>query len=415
VVLFADIDALRRGKAGVDDAVAVVVARAVVERGLERARRLVEGAVADGVHLDLEAEAVRRLAERRHLLVGVVQHAGIRRVARVGRVHGGVLRAEAAVERAGKAAADARKSARGRDPCVHRLRKHADLHPALRAPGKPRLHGDVGVEGETHAADAVDHADAARRLVVRRALHIPQQLADGDGVCDVVRHGEKRLLIHLARVGVVAAQRLDLLRQLLQKRRVHHAGVPVVLDEEQRLAVGDAVQLLAADKAALRDRVRRRPEGDERLAGGAARKLVHHLQDLVVRRGVHDVQPRVEERKGREVLVRVGKRGDQRPLAEADALLPCVRRRKLSADVGDPAAVLDQIAADLVGPVDGQNAALVDLHVPLPFSPYGFETIIPPRFRAVNLQKAVRGKNGRLFFRAGCVILSMTIPRVLRK
>ena len=168
-----------------DDAVAVVVAGEVVKRGGQRAARLVEGRVADGVHLDLQARAVRGAAEVDDLLVRVVEHAGVVR-ALVGGEQRSVRGAKAAVERAREAPSDARQAATRGHAHVHGLGKHADLEPTLGASREPGLERYVEVAGKPDAGDVVNHADATAREVVHGVLDVAHELGDRERPGDEV-------------------------------------------------------------------------------------------------------------------------------------------------------------------------------------------------------------------------------------
>ena len=193
-----------------DDPVAVILAREVVERGLQRTRRLIERAVADRVHFDLQSGAVRGLAEIDHFFIAVIQHAVAAERVDVRFVHGRVVRAEAAVQRALEAAADARKFAALRDAHVHRLREHAQLESVAQSLCKQFFKRDIEIHRKPDAADRMHHADAARREKVHGILHVFHQIDERERAGNIVGKTEKRLLIHLARVGVIAAQILDL-------------------------------------------------------------------------------------------------------------------------------------------------------------------------------------------------------------
>ena len=361
VVLPADLHALGGRQAGVDDGVAVVGARVIVQRGFQRARRLVECRVADGVHLDLQPGAVRLLAERRNLLVAIVQHALV--VAHFIRcAQRGVPGAEAAVQRRFEAAADARQAAFDSLVHVHRLEIHAHLHAVVQPAGKPALQIHVQIAGKAHAADAVDHADALGRHVVRRVLHIPHKLHGRHGIRDVIRDREKRLLIHLAGVFMIPAQPGDFLLHLVQQRGVDDARMAVVFDQKQRLVRADPVQLPAGDELALRHGVRRRAEGDHQLFLRARDVFPQHLQNLRVALRLHHVQPGVEGRKAGKMNVAVRKGGNERLLAQLDQFGRGIFARLQVADIDDPSPILHQILCDGVLRVAGQNCAVIQFH-----------------------------------------------------
>ncbi len=153
----------------------------------------------------------------------------------------------------------------------------------------------------------MDHADSVLRLIVDSAVHVGKELRDGDGVRDVVGDGEEGLLVHLAGVGVVAAEVFDLALHLFQESRVDDTGVAVIFDEEKRPLGVNGVQLFAADKRSLFDGIRRGAEGDERLGLCSLGKVVGPVQDLLIGLGLHDVEAGVKCGKTCKVLMGVDK------------------------------------------------------------------------------------------------------------
>ena len=264
MVIPADADALLRGQAVVNDAVAVIVPGIIVQRCLEGAGGLVKGLIANGVHFDLQAGAVGRLAERGHLFIGIIQHAAAALSVDVRGVHGGVVGAEAAVQRALKAAADAGQRAPGGCFYVQRLGENPQLEAVAQRFGKQLFKGDIQVGNEAHAADGMHHADAAAGLEVHRRLHIAEQLDQRQRACDIIRKLEEGLLVHFAGVGMIAAQPAHFGVQFMEQFAVDNAGVAVVLDHHDLLIGADSVQLFPADQAALPDRIGRGAEGDQR-------------------------------------------------------------------------------------------------------------------------------------------------------
>ena len=77
-------------------------------------------------------------------------------------------------------------------------------------------------------------------------------------------------------LGVIAAQGLDLLRKFFKQRRVDYAGVAVILDEEEGLAVGNGVELLTAHEATLLYGIGRGAEGDKRFRWALGGEAIHH-------------------------------------------------------------------------------------------------------------------------------------------
>ena len=294
-----------------DDAVAVVVSGIVVQRRFQRPAGLIERFVADGVQLDLQSRPVGFLAEIHDLPVVVVQHALAAKLVSVGGVQRRVVGAEAAVQGAGEAAADAGKAPAGGRLYLHALGKDPDLKPVFQPLGKERFHGDVQISRKAHAADGVDAANAPAGLKIHRRLHIINQLGDGQGIGQRVGKGEKRLLIHFPCVRVVAAKVLYLAFHGVQESGIDDTGVAVVFYNHNFLVGTHGVQLLTTDEPPLFYTVGGRAEGDQRFLRRLRRELLHHLHDLGVGRRVHDVQTRVESGEGRKVLVCVHKGGNK--------------------------------------------------------------------------------------------------------
>ena len=163
--------------------------------------------------------------------------------------------AEAPVQRALKAPADAGQLPFKSDPHIHGLGEDPQLEAVLQGLGEQLFKGDVQVHGKAHAAHRVHHADAPGGHIVHRRLHVVHQVHQGQGAGDIVGELEEGLLVHLARVRVVAAQVLHLAAHALKQGRIHDAGVAVILDHHH-LPVGTyGVQLLPADEAVLPHRV----------------------------------------------------------------------------------------------------------------------------------------------------------------
>lgn len=183
--------------------------------------------------------------------------------------------------------------------------------------------------------------------------HIGDELGDGERYGDEVRDGEERLLVHLARIGMVAAEVPDRIVHELEELAVDHAGMAVVLAHHERLAGAGRVELLAGEQAPLGHRIGRGPEGDEDLGLGALREIGGHLHDLPVGACVHDVEACVERGEAREVLMGVHEAGRERAGAQADDGLAGVCGRELVSHEHDAPPILHEIAEDLILRVDG--------------------------------------------------------------
>lgn len=183
--------------------------------------------------------------------------------------------------------------------------------------------------------------------------HIGDELGDGERYGDEVRDGEERLLVHLARIGMVAAEVPDRIVHELEELAVDHAGMAVVLDHHEGPVGAGRVKLHAGEQAPLGYRMRRGAEGDEDPRFGAPREIGGHLHDLLIGTRSHDVQPGIEGGEAREVLVGVDEAGRKRAGAQADDGTAGVCGRELVSHEDDAPPILHEIAEDLVLRVDG--------------------------------------------------------------
>ena len=270
--------------------------------------------------------------------------------------------AEAAVQGAGEAAADAGKVPAGGRLYLHALGKDPDLKPVFQPLGKERFQGDVQISRKAHAADGVDAADAPAGLKIHRRLHIINQLGDGQGIGQRVGKGEKRLLIHFPRVRVAATEVLYLAFHGAQKPGVDDTGVAVILYHHDFLVGTHGVQLLTADEPPLLHAVGGRAEGDQRLFRGLCGEPLHHLHDLGVGRRVHDVQPCVEGGEGRKVLVGVHKGGNKGFFPQGNILGGTVLLGQVISHIYDFSTVFHEVTGNVVILVDRQNVAFVAFH-----------------------------------------------------
>ena len=187
----------------------VIFSGQIVKRRLDGTHRLHKRLIADRVHPDLQTGAVCRLTEFRHFFIRIVEYAAVRRVfirREQCRIHG----TEASVKRCLKTAPDSRKLPLYRLIHIERLHKHAHLHAVCDAARKKTLQIDVQISRKADAADRMDHADAARSQIVQRLLHVRHQLHRRERSCDIIRDGEKCLLVHLPGILMKTAQMLHL-------------------------------------------------------------------------------------------------------------------------------------------------------------------------------------------------------------
>ena len=209
VIPLTDRNLLRSRQTCMDDRMSVIFSGQIVKRRLDGTHRLHKRLIADRVHPDLQTGAVCRLTEFRHFFIRIVEYAAVRRVfirREQCRIHG----TEASVKRCLKTAPDSRKLPLYRLIHIERLHKHAHLHAVCDAARKKTLQIDVQISRKADAADRMDHADAARSQIVQRLLHVRHQLHRRERSCDIIRDGEKCLLVHLPGILMKTAQMLHL-------------------------------------------------------------------------------------------------------------------------------------------------------------------------------------------------------------
>ena len=356
-----DADTLLGGQTGVDDGVPVVGTGMIVQSGLQCPCGLLEGGIAYGMDLNLHTLPVGLFTEFGHLLVGVIQDAGVVG-AHIGLKHCGIRRAKAPVQSGIKASADSGELASLGLLHIHRLEVHTHLQTIAQTLGEPVFHIYIQIHCIAYATDGMDHTDALRGQMVGGGLHIADQLHRGNGTADIVGKGKKRLLIHFTGGLVIAPEIFCFLLQNVQELRVHHTGVAVVLDHEQGLVRTDLVQLLPSDELLLRNRVGRCAEGNDQLVRAGRDKGADHVQDLCIAFGIGHIQPGMEGGEAGKMDVTVPKGRDQRTTAQLHPGTAGEFRRQFIAHIDDPTAVLDQIPANTILRIAGQNGAFVDFH-----------------------------------------------------
>ena len=342
-----DADTFLSGQAGVDDGVPVVGTGMIVQSGFQCPCGLIEGGIADGMDLNLHTLPVGLFAEFGHLLVGVIQDAGVGG-AHIRLKQCGIRRAKAPVQSSIEASADPGEPAPLGLLHVHRLEVHTHLLPRAETLGEPVFHVHIQIHCVAHTADGMDHADALRRQMVGGELHVADQLHRGNGTADIVGKGKEGLLIHFAGVLVIAPEIFCLLLQNIQELRVHHTGVAVVLDHEQGLVRANLIQLLPGDELLLRNRVGRCTEGNDQLVRACGDKGADHVQDLGIAFGIGHIQPGMEGGEAGKMDVAVTKGWDQRTTAQLHTGNAGELRRQFIAHIDDPTAVLDQIPANTI-------------------------------------------------------------------
>ena len=155
------------------------------------------------MNLDLKAEAVGFFAKFDDPFIRVIEHAPAV-CPLIGFQHRRIHGAEAAVQCRFKAAADPWQLPFHRLIDIQGLHVYPHLHPVVQAGGKPPLQIHVQIQGETHSADGMDHADALSCHIIRRPLHTLNQLYHGDRIGHVVGDGKKGLLVHLSGLLMIA-------------------------------------------------------------------------------------------------------------------------------------------------------------------------------------------------------------------
>ena len=236
---------------------------------------------------------------------------------------------------------------------IHWLREHAQLEAVLQRLGKELLHRDIQIHGEAHTAHGMDHADAVGSHVIDGVHHVAEKFYQRERAGDVVGEFEEGLLVHFPCIRVVATQVFDLLPHLVEQLRIHNAGVAVIFHHHDFLVRAYGVQFFPADEPSLPYGIRRCAKADQGIPFCLASKLPNHFRNLGIRLRIHHIQPGLEGRKRRKVLMRVDKGRDQRATAKLDSLSMFILFRQCVSHIQDLSLVLDKIGKHIVVRVNG--------------------------------------------------------------
>ena len=222
---------------------AVILPRTVLQGRFQGHHGLVEGRVADRMHLDLHPFAVGPFREADDLLVAVVENPAILRIVRVRLPERRVLAAEAAVQ--GRREASPHP---GELPFFHLGRiQGLEEEPGLKAAVQPlsqdRLQRNVQIERKTDPGNGMHHSDPPVRQAADGLEHVPEGPGQGDLFGQEIGDGEERLLIHLPGLLVPAAQALHFLGEHGDGSAVQDAGMAIILDDENRTVRTGPVEL----------------------------------------------------------------------------------------------------------------------------------------------------------------------------
>ena len=206
------------------------------------------------------------------------------------------------------------------------------------------------------------HANAATGQKIHCTLNVFHQLRNGKAVCNVIAHREKRLLVHLARFGVIPPQVFHLVIDFRQKRAVHHAGMTVVLHHENGLVRAGFIQFSARKQTSFFHGIRRSAKRNKRFRRALSREIGNHFLDFTVRARMHNIQARIERCKRCQMLVRVHKRRAQHTIAQLLARSISKAFRQVIAHINDTPLVFHQIARHAITRIHRQNCALINFH-----------------------------------------------------
>ena len=102
--------------------------------------------------------------------------------------------------------------------------------------------------------------------------------------------------------------------------------------------------------------------GDDQLVRACGDKGADHVQDLGIAFDIGHIQPCMESGEAGKMDVAVTKDRDQRTIAQLHPGTAGEFRRQFIANIDNPPAVLDQIPANTILRIAGQNGAFVDFH-----------------------------------------------------
>ena len=198
------LEPLLGGEAGMDDPVAVILPGEILQGRLDGHDGLVEGRIADRMHLDLQPLAVGPFRELDHLFIPVKEDPPVLGIVGVRLPQRRILAAEAAVQGRGEASPHAGKLPLLHLAEIHGLEEEPGLETGIEPLSQDRLHGDIQSRGKPDAGYGVHHADPFFRHRIDRPEHVPDRPQGGDLFGDEIGDGEKGLLVHLPRLFMAA-------------------------------------------------------------------------------------------------------------------------------------------------------------------------------------------------------------------
>ena len=136
----------------------------------------------------------------------------------------------------------------------------------------------------------------------------------------------------------------------------------VVLDHEQGLVGTDLVQLLPGDEFLLGNGVWRSAEGNDHLVIAGGDECPDHVQNLGVACCIRHIQPSVEGSEAVKMDMAVTESRDQRPATQLHPGEACKLCRQLIAHIDDSTVVFDQILANTILRITGQDGTFVNSH-----------------------------------------------------
>ena len=350
------------GKAGVDDPVAVILPGEILQGGLDRHDRLVEGRIADRMHLDLQPLAVGPLRELNHLFIAVEEDAAILGTVGVRLSQRRILAAEAAVQGRGKASTHPGKLSLPDLVEIHGLEEESGLKTAVEPLSKDRLQGHIQIERETDARYSVHHSNPLFRHCINRLKHVPEGPRQRDLFGDEIGGCKKGLLVHLPRVFMPAPQRFHFIRQHRYHFAVQDAGVAVIFDDEDRPVRTGLIELVLGYQPLFLDGVSGRPEPHDDLVVVFRCEFLDMPAHLRQAPRMAYIKTRVEQGVGCKVQVSVSEAGKKGPFTQNLPWGALIRRGKLISQMKNPPFVFHKVSVNMIFPITGDDCAFICFH-----------------------------------------------------
>ena len=155
-----------------DDAVTVILPGTILQSRLYGHDGLIEGRVADRVHLDLKPFAIGLFRKMNNLFIGVEEDSAILGIVRIRLPQRCILAAEAAVQGRCKASPHPGKLSLPYLGQIHGLEEDPGLKTGIEPLPQDHLHSDIQIKGETYAGYGMHHSEPFFRHVIDGPEHV---------------------------------------------------------------------------------------------------------------------------------------------------------------------------------------------------------------------------------------------------